>query len=50
MDSLYWKDLVDWMKKTLLSCGFISPNDLDIFHLVDNPEEAVGIIKRRVIV
>jgi hypothetical protein len=50
MDSLYWKDLVGWMKKTLLKSGFISPNDLDIFHLVDNPEEAVGVIKRRVIV
>jgi uncharacterized protein (TIGR00730 family) len=40
MDSRYWKGLVD----------FISPHDLNIFHMADKPEEAVGIIKRRVIV
>lgn len=50
MDSRYWKGLVDWMRKTLLKSHFISPHDLDIFHMVDKPEEAVGIIKRRVIV
>ena len=50
MDSRYWKGLVGWMKKTLLKSEFISPQDLDIFHIVDKPEEAVGIIKRRVIV
>jgi hypothetical protein len=50
MDSRYWKGLVDWIKKTLLEFKFISPQDLDIFHLVDKPEEAVSIIKGRVIV
>jgi len=50
MNSRYWKGLVDWIKMTLLKSKFISSQDLDIFHLVDEPEEAVGIIKRRVIV
>jgi uncharacterized protein (TIGR00730 family) len=50
MDSRYWKGLAEWIKKTLLKSGFISQQDLDIFHVVDKPEEAVGIIKRRVIV
>jgi uncharacterized protein (TIGR00730 family) len=50
MDSRYWKGLVDWIKTTLLKSKFISPQDLDIFHLVDKPEEAVSIIKGRVIV
>ncbi len=50
MDSRHWKDLIEWMKKTLLKTKFISPTDLDIFHIVDKPEEAVSIIKRRVIV
>lgn len=50
MDSRYWKGLVEWMKETLLKAKFISPSDLDIFHIVDKPEEAVRIIKRRVIV
>lgn len=50
MDSQYWKGLVDWVKATLLKAKFISPTDLDIFHLVNKPEEAASIIKRRVIV
>lgn len=50
MYSRYWKGLVDWMRRTLLKSNFISPSDLDIFHIVDHPEEAVGIIKRRVVV
>jgi len=50
MDSRYWKGLVDWMKKTLLKSTFISSQDLDIFHVVDKPEEAVAIIKGRVVV
>ena len=50
MDSRYWKGLVDWMKKSILKSKCVSPHDLDLFHMVDKPEEAVGIIKRRVIV
>jgi uncharacterized protein (TIGR00730 family) len=50
MDSRYWKGLVGWIKETLLKTKSISPPDLDIFHIVDKPEEAVSIIKRRVIV
>jgi uncharacterized protein (TIGR00730 family) len=50
MDSRYWRGLVDWIKRTLLKFKFISPQDLDIFHVVDKPEEALAIIKRRVIV
>jgi len=50
MDSRYWKGLVDWMKETLLKTKSISPADLDIFHIVDKPEQAVSLIKRRVVV
>ena len=50
MESRYWKGLLDWIKKTLLKSKFISSQDLDIFHIVDKPEEAVAVIKRRVVV
>jgi uncharacterized protein (TIGR00730 family) len=50
MDSHYWKGLIDWMKLTLLKEKTISKSDLDIFHITDDPEEAVAIIKRRVII
>ncbi len=50
MESAYWQGLLDWFKATLLKEGTISKEDLEIFRVVDTPEEAVGIIKRRVIV
>lgn len=50
MDTTYWKGLVDWLGNTLIKEKVISKSDLDIFNLVDTPEEAVGIIKRSVIV
>jgi uncharacterized protein (TIGR00730 family) len=50
IDSKYWKGLIDWIKKTLLKEKNISKEDLDIFRIVDDPEEAVRIIKRRVVV
>ena len=37
----YWSGLLDWFKKTLVKEGKISPNDLDLFRLVDTAEDAV---------
>jgi uncharacterized protein (TIGR00730 family) len=50
MDSEFWEGLVAWIKDTMLRRKTIQKKDLDIFTLVDTPEEAVAIIKRRVIV
>jgi hypothetical protein len=41
----YWKGLLDWVKSTLLKkYKTISPEDLQLFRLVNTPEEAVGHI------
>ena len=40
----YWKGLVDWLKKVLLTEKMIHPEDLDLFLVVDTPEEAVKAI------
>ncbi|MCD4679282.1 MAG: TIGR00730 family Rossman fold protein [Bacteroidales bacterium] len=40
----YWKDLIAWIKDKMLSENNISPEDLDIFVLVDTAEEAVAHI------
>jgi len=40
----FWQGLVRWMKRTLLDRGYISPEDLDLFTLTDDPQEAVEII------
>jgi uncharacterized protein (TIGR00730 family) len=50
INSEFWKGLLDWMRDKLVRENTISELDLDIFTIVDTPEEAVAIIKRRVIV
>lgn len=45
MGSSYWSKLLDWMKDTALKEGCISEKDLDIFHVCDEPDDAVQIIK-----
>ncbi len=45
MVSDYWNGLVDWMKaKMLHEHGFISPEDLNVFTVQDDPDEALRII------
>ena len=46
----YWSGLIDWIKKQLLDQKRISPNDIDILQLMDDPEEIVKTVKRLVIV
>lgn len=50
MDSEFWNGLLDWMRDTLIKKKTLSKSDLEVFNVVDTAEEAVGIIKRRVIV
>lgn len=49
VDSSYWKGLIDWMKENLLSCDKISKEDMNIFKIMDEPEEIVEYIRRFVI-
>ena len=50
MDSKFWDGLLGWIKDTLIKKKTLSKSDLEIVNVVDTAEEAVGIIKRRVIV
>ncbi len=45
----YWKGLLEWIQNTMLREGKVSPHDLDLFKLVDTPEEALEIIKDKFI-
>jgi uncharacterized protein (TIGR00730 family) len=49
MGSEYWKGLIDWLKKTVLRNNKISATDLDLFQVIDDPEEAVKYIQKYVI-
>lgn len=50
MGSEYWSGLIDWLKNTMLKDGKILPADMDLLQVVDEPEEAVKLIKKYVIV
>ncbi|MBU3822787.1 TIGR00730 family Rossman fold protein [Flavobacteriaceae bacterium XHP0103] len=41
----FWKGLLDWIKSTLLDTfQNISPEDMDLIHLVDNEKEVIDIL------
>jgi uncharacterized protein (TIGR00730 family) len=40
----YWQGLIDWITKVMLSEKNISNEDMDIFTIVDKPEEAVAVV------
>ncbi|WP_297528178.1 TIGR00730 family Rossman fold protein [Thiohalobacter sp.] len=40
----FWKGLVDWFRDTLVTAGTISPEDLDLFRILDEPAEVVDAI------
>lgn len=46
----YWQGLLDWLRDRLLQTGKISPNDLELIQLVDEPAEVVAAVQRMVIV
>ena len=50
MGSAYWGGLVDWLRDSMLAGNFISPDDMDIFAVMDQPEEIVRAIKKTVII
>jgi uncharacterized protein (TIGR00730 family) len=45
----YWSGLMDWIKATLRDGGMISPDDLDIVQVLDDPEEIVAAVKKIVV-
>lgn len=45
MGSKFWSGLIDWVKDVMLSQHeYISPEDMDVFSICDDPKEAARII------
>ena len=40
----YWQGLLDWWKNKVLAEGYISPEDLDLYKVVDSSDEVIKII------
>ena len=43
--SNYWKGFLDWLRDTVLKRGSISPEDLDLLRVSDEPEEIIDIVQ-----
>ena len=46
----YWRGLLDWIHKQLLAQRLISPKDLDIIQVMDDPEDIVSTVRKIVVV
>ena len=44
-DSDYWRPLLDWIHGRLLPDGLISPDDLELLEVTDEPERAVSLLR-----
>lgn len=45
MDSDYWAGLIKWIQTRLVREGKINPEDMDIFHISDDEDEAISYIQ-----
>ena len=44
MGASYWSGLLDWLSDTVLAEGKISPSDMAMLEVTDDPDEAVAIL------
>jgi len=44
VDSDYWTELLDWVREEMLEHGLISPEDVELLHLTDSPQEAADLV------
>jgi len=47
--SSYWTGLIEWIKTSMLDTGRIMKEDLEIFRIIDDPQEIVDYVKKFVI-
>ncbi len=43
-DSDYWDELLDWMREEMLDDGLISPEDIELLMVTDDPKEVVDLV------
>jgi len=44
VESEFWLGLTDWLKSTMVKEGTIAADDLDLFQIIDDPDEVVNAI------
>ncbi len=45
-DNKYWQGLIEWLKSKTLEKKMIDKNDLNLFHIVETPREALQRVKK----
>ena len=45
VDKAYWDGLIHWVQNKFLEEKMISEKDLDLFHLMDDPEDIVQVVE-----
>ncbi len=45
MGSKFWNGLIEWINEQMIGNGMISPEDLDLFHVLDDPQRALEIVE-----
>ncbi len=40
----YWSGLIEWLRARMLAEGCIDPEDLELFHVCDEPQEVVTLV------
>jgi uncharacterized protein (TIGR00730 family) len=43
-DSDYWDELLDWVRDEMLQDGLISPTDIELLHVTDDPRNAAELV------
>jgi uncharacterized protein (TIGR00730 family) len=43
-DRTFWSPLLDWVRERVLPLGMVSPEDLELLTVTDDPEEAVQVV------
>jgi uncharacterized protein (TIGR00730 family) len=46
----YWSGLKDWIENRLLADQRVSPNDMEILQIMDDPEEIVSFVQKVIII
>ncbi|HIE55744.1 MAG TPA: TIGR00730 family Rossman fold protein, partial [Chromatiaceae bacterium] len=44
VEKAFWRGMMDWFRNTLIEAGTISPEDMDLMCLCDEPEQIVRAI------
>jgi uncharacterized protein (TIGR00730 family) len=44
VDRTFWSPVLDWVRERMLPLGMISPEDLELLTVTDDPEEAVRVV------